>query len=118
MSAAISLGTTVIGALLGRKVTRGSIGKLGTTLRRASRMQKEKGDIALAKEDVKKYDENLKQLNADMKKDLEQLKQKHQNMEYDLKQIIVRANKSNITVDEVKLLWLPSLKGKLLVDLA
>ncbi|MCI5073019.1 DUF87 domain-containing protein [bacterium] len=117
LSTAISLGTTVIGALLGRKVTRGSVGKLGTTLRRASRMQKEKGDVVLAKEDVKKYDEDLKQLNADMKKDLEQLKQEYQNIEYDLKQIIVRANKSNIAVDEVELLWLPSLKGKLLVDL-
>ncbi len=117
LSAAISFGTTVLGALLGRKVTRGSVGNLGTTLRRASKIQKEKNDVALAKEDVEKYEEGLKQLNTEMEQELKQLQQKYQNNNYDIKEIVVRASKSNITVDEEELVWLPSSNGELLVSL-
>lgn len=117
LSTAISLGTTLIGALLGRKVTRGSIGNLGTTLRRASQTQKEKGDIALAKEDVEGYEEDLKQLNKAMEQELKQLQNKYLNVDYDLKEIVVRANKGNISVDQAELLWLPSCNGELLVSL-
>ena len=60
---AISIGTTILGAFLGRKALSGStIGRAGTTMHRASRAMKEYGDIQRAEENVSVLQQQLKGL--------------------------------------------------------
>ena len=64
--AAISVGATLLGAFLGRKVaSAGNIGRATTAVRGASRAAKEKGDIALAQESVEAVQQRLADLEAE-----------------------------------------------------
>lgn len=64
--AAISVGATLLGAFLGRKVaSAGTIGRATTAVRGASRAAKEKGDIALAQESVAAVQQRLADLEAE-----------------------------------------------------
>jgi hypothetical protein len=83
LQTAVSIGTTVLGALFGRKaISAGNVGRAASAVRTASRMGKEKDDIARAEES------------------LEVLR---------IAQVVPR--KSDIAVGEVALVWAPWRKG-------
>jgi hypothetical protein len=112
MQTAVNIGTTILGALFGRKTLSASnVGRAGSAARSAARMGRESGDVARAEESI----EVLKQRLADLEKEAQtaaaSLDAQFDAMTVPLRQVEVPARKSDIAVGEVALVWTPWRKG-------
>jgi hypothetical protein len=107
LQTAVSLGTTVLGALLGRKaVSMGTIGRATTTARGMGRAARQKGDIDRARDDLAALQEQLGELERRFEAEAAAL----QDLDADRMEIVekeVRARKADIAVSRVALAWLP-----------
>jgi hypothetical protein len=105
---AISFGSTLMGALFGRKLgTQTNIGKAATAMRGIGRAADQKGDIAIAEEKVEVLQKDLLEMEADLEKELAEIRFKFDGspLEYDTKE--VRPRKSDLTLDFYALVWAP-----------
>jgi hypothetical protein len=74
LQAAISIGATLVGAMLGRKVvSTGTIGRATTAARGAGRVVKEQQDVGRAKETVEVLRQQLANLEAEFKAETDEL---------------------------------------------
>ncbi len=105
LSTAVSIGTTVLGALFGRKL--GSVSRAGTAARSASRAAREKDDIARAEERVELLREKLAELEATFQEDLAPLQAEIDLDTIEIESISVPPRKSDIEVESLELVWLP-----------
>lgn len=103
----ISFGTTILDAILGRKLTRGTITQTGTTLRRAGQIGKESQDVTQAEEDSKTYQQQLSDLEAEMNNEISLTSLDHDADSVKIETISVRPRKSDISVEKVALVWWP-----------
>jgi hypothetical protein len=105
---AISLGATVLGALLGRKTASvGTMGRAATTMRRASRTARQRSDIQRASDSVEALGARLEEMEASFQEDLETLKERYNPEFLDLEQTDVRPRKGDLAVKSVQLAWTP-----------
>jgi hypothetical protein len=108
LQTAISVGTTVLGSILGRKtVSRTSLGRATTAARGVGRTMKEAGDIARAKETVTAKQQELEELDAEFREEIEALEDRFDPMAEELEEIEVRPLKKDIAVGLVSLAWVP-----------
>lgn len=109
---AISVGSAIFGALLGRKaMSAGNISKAGTAARSASRTMKESSDVGRAEEDVAAVDEQIQALEATMQADLDAAAAKVDATTIPLEKLTLKPKKTNITVKAVVLAWAPHTKS-------
>ena len=109
LQVAISLGATVLGALLGRKaVSATTLGRATTAARGAGRAMKEAQDVARAKETVESLEQALADLDAELTAELDIVTAK---MEpgggAPLETLALKPTKQNIAVRLVTLAWAP-----------
>lgn len=102
---AISFGSAVIGALFGRKLTKGTISQTGTSLRRATQISKDSQEVTQAEEDVKTYQQQLQDLEKQMDSEISALISSDDADTIKLDTISVRPRKSDISVERVSLVW-------------
>jgi len=108
---AISVGSAIFGALLGRKtMSAGNISKAGTAARGVSRTMKESSDVGRAEEDVAAVDEQIQALEATMQSDLDAAAAKVNATTIPLEKLTLKPKKTNITVKAVVLAWAPHTK--------
>jgi hypothetical protein len=108
MQTAISVGTTLLSAFVGRKaVSYSSLGRATTAARGASRIMKESQDIKRAQETVSTYQERLQELESSFKSETEALAAKTDPLTEELEQISVRPAKKDIDVQLTTLVWMP-----------
>ena len=70
MDTAISFGTAILGAVLGRKrLSVSNASRVGTAMRRASGARKEAADVDRAKQTAEKVQSDLEALNVEYEKD-------------------------------------------------
>ena len=100
---AISVGATVLGAVLGRR----SVGRATTAARGASRSYKEQQDVARAAETVAAVRGQLEALQREFDADAADLSRAADARGAELEQVAVRPKKSNVTVTAVALAWAP-----------
>lgn len=99
----ISFGTTILGAVVGRGATKGTITSAGTSLRKAGRISKENQEAERAEQDCSAYQAQLNelqdQLNVEIAKvsDINSVK---------IDTIPIRPRKSDIFIDKVALVWI------------
>ncbi|PLX27197.1 MAG: hypothetical protein C0600_10445 [Ignavibacteria bacterium] len=107
LNTAVSIGSTLLGALLGRRSsTRGTINRAASSVNRASRAMREKDDIKRAKAGLQAAQQELVALEDRFREDAEKMK----NVDVaDLKvsEIVIRPRKSDITVGELSIAWVP-----------
>jgi len=106
MQTAISLGATLLGAFLGRKaMSAGTVGRAATTARSATRAASERQDIDRAAQGV----EATKQRMADLQSqfDAEAAALAAGGDRAAIESVTVRPRKSDLTVEQVVLLWMP-----------
>jgi hypothetical protein len=103
---AISLGATIVGALFGRKLGVGSVGRAATTARGASRAARERSDVARAEEKTEILREQLQQLEADFEGESHSLTAGSVD-DIATEEIRVTARKSDTDIEELVLLWTP-----------
>ena len=108
LQAAISIGTTLIGAFLGRKaVTASTLGRATTAARGAGRVLKERQDVGRAQETVEALQQQLADLDEAFKADAEKLGASGDALTEPIETLSVRPSKQNITVKLVALAWVP-----------
>jgi hypothetical protein len=108
MQTAISMGATVLGALLGRKAASiGTVGRAATTARGVGRAAREKGDIARAKRDLESLRQKFDDLEAEFNAEVTALSGLSDPAEMEIETTVVRPRKSDIAVGHFGLAWLP-----------
>jgi Helicase HerA, central domain len=107
LQTAVSMGATVLGALLGRKaVSVGTIGRATTAARGVSRTAKQKGDIERARRDLEARQEKLRDLETQLQAETAELQQSSiETLEIVEREI--KPRKTDIAVSRVALAWLP-----------
>ena len=104
----ISFGTAILGAFLGRKaVSVGSASRVGTAMRSASRMRKEKMDVARARERVAAIETQFSELETRMQEDIEKIEFSHDAGFEELNEIRIKPKQSDITLEVFGLAWIP-----------
>ena len=108
LDTAVSFGTAILGAVLGRKrISSTSAGKFGTAIRSASGARKESADIKRAEATVRKVKADIEALSRELKKEVATLEASFSAQSEELKEIVVRAKTTDIHVPLVGLAWMP-----------
>ena len=108
LSTAMSVGSTLLGALFGRKTFSAStINRAGTAARKASKTWREGQDVERAAETVAAVQEQLEALNFELETELASLDNKIDATTEALDTVEIRAKKTNIGVKLVCLAWVP-----------
>jgi hypothetical protein len=103
---AISVGATIVSALLGRKsISATTIGRATTAARGVGRTMKESEDISRAKDTVAAIEEQRKQLDADFAAESAALDAANDTATETLDKITITPKKTNITVKLIGLVW-------------
>ena len=117
VNTAISFGTAILGALLGRKrISSTTAGKMGTAMRRAGNAKKQAGDVARARQTADKVRADLAALNEQLSTELSELEAGFSAQDEPLNEIPIRPKSTDIHVPVIGLTWMPFRKesnGKL-----
>ncbi|HWR49999.1 MAG TPA: DUF87 domain-containing protein [Bryobacteraceae bacterium] len=112
LSAALSFGSTLLGAFLGRKaLSTGTIGRAGTAARAASRARRESLDVERAGDTIEAIEQQLADLQGEFDGEAAALQTKLDPSLEELEAVEVRAKKTNIAVRLVALVWVPYAGG-------
>ncbi len=108
MSAAASFGTSILGALFGRKtISAANAGRAASTFRAATRVSDQRGDVKRAQQNQEvaeaEYEEKEKELEAE----LERLKEAYSEDNLTVETKAISPRKSDLSVEEISLVWLP-----------
>jgi len=109
MQTYVSIGSAVLGALLGRKLASSStIGRAATSMRSASRAARQQADVAHAEESLSSLAERKQQLEDEVADELERIRLDTAPERLALEEIEIPAKKTDIAVDDVVLAWVPT----------
>jgi multidrug efflux pump subunit AcrA (membrane-fusion protein) len=111
MQTAVSIGSSILGALLGRKASAINIGRVGTAARSATRIGRESQDVARAEESIEILQQRLADTQRQVEAEVAQLEQTLDASAIELRTVEIPARKSDIAVGEVALVWAPWRKG-------
>jgi len=98
LDTAISVGSAILGAVLGRRISRTSASKIGTAAKGYGGVRKEAGDVARAKERVAALEADLVALSDDFDEQVNALDAAYDAQADELKEQIVRAKSTDIDV--------------------
>jgi len=108
LAAAVSLGATVLGALFGRRAgSVGTVGRAATTARSASRIGREKADVARAAARVTDLQEDLRHLSDEFEDAAAEMETPLDAADIELDEKLVRPRKSDIEIEPLALVWTP-----------
>ncbi|NLC25849.1 MAG: ATP-binding protein [Fastidiosipila sp.] len=108
---AISFGSAVLGALLGKSlITQSSVGKAGTAAKSASRSKRQAEDIVRAEEALKRLVDEKTELNTEMEQALSELSEMYDNVPLAVETVSIKPLKRDITVKAFALIWVPEAK--------
>ncbi len=105
---AISIGATVLSAVLGRRMFGSTnVGRAATAARSVGRSQKQVDDVRRAEEDVLAYQEKLDELEDEVKREVEQLEEQYDAFSLDLEELLLRPRRTDIDIRHIALAWVP-----------
>ena len=108
LDTAISFGTAILGAVLGRKKLSSSTAtKIGSAIKTAGGAGKEAADVERAMQTANKVKEEMSALNAALEKEIAELDTAFDAQAEELDEIVVRAKSTDIHVSLTGLVWLP-----------
>ena len=105
---ALSVGTTVLGALLGGKIaSRTNVRGAASAARSAGRVSRQAGDVKRARDKLAQAEERLQRLEQRFQADLDKLRQRHDPQSLEFTQKTLRPRKADIVLDEPTVAWVP-----------
>jgi len=108
LDTAISFGTAILGAVLGRKkISASTASKIGTAIKTAGGAGKEAADVERARQTAEKVRADMAELNARLEKEIEDLDTAFNARDEQLDEIVVRAKSTDIHVALTGLAWMP-----------
>ncbi|HEY6125046.1 MAG TPA: hypothetical protein VIV63_10350 [Steroidobacteraceae bacterium] len=112
INTALSIGSSILGALLGRKaISATNVGRVGTAARSASRIGRESQDVERAEESLEVLQQRLEATKREVDTEVARLETTLDASTISLRAIEVPARKSDIAIGEVALVWTPWRKG-------
>jgi len=113
LDTAVSFGTAILGAVLGRKrITSTSASKIGTAIRSASGARKESADIKRAEATARKVKTDMESLSRELETEVATLETGFNAQTEELNEIVIRAKTTDIHVPLVGLAWMPFTAGE------
>ncbi|MCL4195403.1 MAG: ATP-binding protein, partial [Thermoguttaceae bacterium] len=105
-SAAVSVGSSILGALLGRKMlSTTTMNRAATSARAATRASRQRADIGRAEETVEAISERLNDLESQVHAEVEKIRQSLNPDTLVLEQVEVKPRKADVNVKQVSLVW-------------
>lgn len=105
LDVALSIGSTLLGALFGRKaLSSRTITSASSAMKRASRAKKQAGDVAQAQARFDQIQQDILELNEALEKDIAHIEQTNTIIP-DIEEVNVRAKSADIVVKRLGLLW-------------
>jgi len=105
-NALLSFGMTLLDAFSGRsRVKRSTTSKLGTTLRGAGRVYREKGDVQRAKDRVDEIEDEIENLGEKLEDEIKNLDTKYDINNFELEEFFIKPRRSDIYDVEMGILW-------------
>jgi len=108
---AVSVGATIMGALLGGRIGTGSVGRATTAVRGATRASRERQDIASAERELEVQRERLAELEKEFNEKLGLMEEPLRAEELVLEEKLVRPRKSDTHIHRSGLLWVPVVRN-------
>lgn len=106
LDTALSVGTTVLGALFGRRTTMlGHARRASSAAKRAKRVQKEKQDVVRAQEAVTDLEAEVAELEAELQAELAE---RSVLAEPEIDTVLIRPRKSDLDVTRLAIAWVPA----------
>ena len=108
MSAAVSIGATIFGALLGRKaVSASTLGRASAAARGMGKVGREAQDVTRASETVDALTQQLTGLQAALEADLQAVSAEWDLSAEELERVLVKPKRGGVSVQLVALAWVP-----------
>ena len=108
VQAAISVGTTLLGAFMGRKaVSASTLSRATTAARGVSRSLKESQDIGRTADNVEALQQQLADINAELEAQVAELQSKADPLTEALETITIKPKRTNINLQLCALVWAP-----------
>lgn len=104
----ISFGSTILGAILGKGVTKGTISQTGTSIRRMGKIGKDSQAAKDAEEDLNSIQQQLNDAQVQLNQEIDQVSKSIDPSEIKLNEIKIKPRKSDITIEKVVLVWWPN----------
>jgi phage host-nuclease inhibitor protein Gam len=109
MGAAVSIGATIFGALLGRKaVSASTLGRATTAARGMGRVSKEAQDVTRAAENVTALKAQMTDLETAMQDDLQAVTTDWDLSNEPFERVLVKPKRGGVSVQLVALVWVPA----------
>jgi hypothetical protein len=109
LQTAVSFGSSLLGALFSRKIgSAANVSRATSAARAASRIGREKQDVAQAQENVQQYQDQLAELDAQLKAETAALDDSVSADKLALEDIVIKPRKADINVTLVALVWMPN----------
>jgi hypothetical protein len=106
MQAAISVGTSILGALLGRKaISVGNAQRIGGAARSAGRIGKESGDVSRAEESREVLTQRLADMQNELEAEISRLRGELDPQTVAIERNEVKPRKADTAVETIALLW-------------
>ena len=107
LQTAISFGTAILGAFMGRKaISVGTAGRVGTAMRSASRIRKESMDVKRAEETLESTRIQLEELDQRLQEDIARI-EADLVADEDIQEVLVKPKSGDMTLEFFGLIWLP-----------
>ena len=108
LGSALSIGTAILGALLGRKaMSATTIGRAGTAVSRVGRAASERADVQRAEEDQLATAEKFQALQSEMEAEIETLAAAYAPESLELGEVTILPRKGDMVVNEIGIAWKP-----------
>ncbi len=107
IEAFLSFLTTLFQAFLGKRLTKGTLTQVGTSMRKAGRLTKESQDEVYAEDSLKSYETQISDLKQSLQDEITKIKADSESILNQIEEIAVKPRKSDIVVDEIALVWSP-----------
>jgi hypothetical protein len=109
MTAVLSIGTSILGAMFGRKLaSTANFNRAASSMRQASKIARDRQDASDAAEGADVLRQQLADLEAEMKSETDAIQADFSPESLKLEEATVQPKKSEINVSQVALVWVPS----------
>ena len=108
MQTAISFGSSLLGALFGRKLaSSANVTRAATSMRSASRAARERADIEHAEETLDTLRQRFRDLEAELQEELNEIEELASPETLKLSEVQIKPTKSDFAVEQTVLVWTP-----------
>jgi hypothetical protein len=108
LKTAVSFGTSILGALFGRKLASSTnVTRAASTMRGVGKTAEERADIGRAEDSVEQVEEKIAKLESEFQEEIARIEQRVVVDQLALDEVLVPPRKTDIAVGAVALLWTP-----------